>query len=77
VRALNALLFPLADITAHRAELCDYCFFGGSGGLRARLEQQGDLAGDSAHQDGFCTLTAPPGATRDVTFSSSNYGRRS
>jgi hypothetical protein len=34
---LDALPFPVSDITAHRFQLCDYCFFGGPGGLRPSL----------------------------------------
>ncbi len=26
---LDALPFPRADLDAHRAEVCDYCFYGG------------------------------------------------
>ena len=34
---LDALPFPLADVTLHRSQLCDYCFFGSPGGFRLRL----------------------------------------
>lgn len=34
---LDSLPFPLADIALHRSELCDYCFFGGPGGVRPAL----------------------------------------
>jgi len=37
VEFLDALPFPVADIAAHRAELCDYCFYGGPAGLRPSL----------------------------------------
>jgi hypothetical protein len=34
---LDALPFPVADIAAHRSELCDYCFYGGPTGIRPAL----------------------------------------
>jgi hypothetical protein len=34
---LDALPFPVAEIDAHRARLCDYCFYGGPGGDRPSL----------------------------------------
>jgi hypothetical protein len=34
---LDVLPFPLADVTLHRSQLCDYCFFGSPGGFRLRL----------------------------------------
>jgi hypothetical protein len=37
IDALDALPFPLAALPLHRAELCDYCFYGGPAGLRASL----------------------------------------
>jgi hypothetical protein len=37
VDVLDALPFPLSEITFHRSELCDYCFFGGPGGIRPSL----------------------------------------
>jgi hypothetical protein len=34
---LDALPFQLADVTLHRSQLCDYCFYGSPGGFRLRL----------------------------------------
>jgi hypothetical protein len=34
---LNTLPFSVSDIALHRAELCDYCFYGGPAGLRPSL----------------------------------------
>jgi hypothetical protein len=34
---LDALPFPVAQLPTRRAELCDYCFFGGPAGLNASL----------------------------------------
>jgi hypothetical protein len=33
----NSLPFALAELPLHRYELCDYCFYGGPGGLRPAL----------------------------------------
>jgi hypothetical protein len=37
IEHLDSLPFPVSEIDAHRAELCDYCFYGGPAGLRASL----------------------------------------
>ena len=37
VTNMAALPFPVADLDAHRYELCDYCFYGGPAGLRSTL----------------------------------------
>jgi hypothetical protein len=37
VTDMFVLPFPVADIDAHRVQLCDYCFYGGPAGLRATL----------------------------------------
>lgn len=37
VELLDALPFPVRDLAAHRAELCDYCFFGGPTGVHAMV----------------------------------------
>jgi hypothetical protein len=34
---MNALPFPVADIDAHRVQLCDYCFYGGPAGFRSTI----------------------------------------
>jgi hypothetical protein len=34
---LDTLPFPIAQIDANRVRLCDYCFYGGPGGLQATL----------------------------------------
>jgi hypothetical protein len=34
---LDTLPFSVSDIALHRAELCDYCFYGGPAGLRPSL----------------------------------------
>jgi hypothetical protein len=34
---MAALPFPVADLDAHRYELCDYCFYGGPAGLRSTI----------------------------------------
>jgi hypothetical protein len=34
---LDTLPFPIAELAAHRSELCDYCFYGGPGGIRPAL----------------------------------------
>ena len=36
-RLAAELPFPVADIDAHRVQLCDYCFYGGPAGLRPSL----------------------------------------
>ena len=37
VETLDSLPFSVTDIALHRAELCDYCFYGGPGGERVAL----------------------------------------
>lgn len=37
VETLDSLPFPVTDIALHRAELCDYCFYGGPSGERVAL----------------------------------------
>lgn len=37
VETLDLLPFPATDIALHRAELCDYCFYGGPSGERVAL----------------------------------------
>ena len=34
---LDTLPFHVRDIALHRAELCDYCFYGGPAGIRPAL----------------------------------------
>lgn len=34
---LDDLPFDIAEIDTHRSQLCDYCFYGGPGGVRPRL----------------------------------------
>lgn len=37
IDTLDALPFPVSEIDNHRSKLCDYCFYGGPGGLRPAL----------------------------------------
>ena len=37
VTKMAGLPFPVAELDTHRAELCDYCFYGGPAGLRSTL----------------------------------------